>query len=246
MLCPIGRTDLGVITMTDEKSKTPGMAEVSVEFEHEIKPEGMVPAVASDPLLALRAERASISAEIAATPEDKDAALWPRLEDVERRILTTEPQTLLGALAQIEVLVSMAHEGVPTFAVEAAKQLDEQIPARIEGLIAGAGEDPVLALKREWDVRRERLHNEPDETDAVRDPLVKAATEIEFAIHRTPATTLEGVALKLRLWTRIMTPELGSRVDWWKDPIADMHGLEHMPVASALQDLERMAGKGQS
>lgn len=224
--------------MTDDRKTTPGMAEVSVEFEHE-----PVAIHTTDPLLALRAERSSINAEIAATPEDKDAALWPRLEDVEKRILTTEPRTLLGALVQIEVLADMAREGVPAFAVEAAEQLNERIPARIEGLITGATEDPVLALKREWDARWERHKSEPSDEDKVRDPLLDAVTAAAYAIHRTPATTLEGVAIKLWLWTRAATPELGSRVDWWKDPIADMHGFDHMPVASALQDLERMAGE---
>lgn len=52
-----------------------------------------------DPLLVLRAERLCINAELATTPEGEDAALWPRLEDVESRILTAEPQTFLGALA---------------------------------------------------------------------------------------------------------------------------------------------------
>ena len=106
-------------------------------------------------------------------------------------------------------------------------------------------EDSVLVLKREWDIRRERLESEPDESDAVRDPLFDRMNEMEYAIHGTPATTVAGVAVKLWLWTRTISP-MNAGVDWWKAPLSEMTEprqgwLEFVPVASALQDLERMS-----
>ncbi len=165
------------------------------------------------------------------------------------QVLETPAQGLRGIRAKAKAML-LPHEW------EAAKRgdasnLDGQVNAaalvplvadleRLAGTILP--EDPVLALKRQWDDRDQRLRDEPDDSDAVRDPLYKARTDVEYAIYRTPATTLRGIVLKLWLWTRTATPELGSKVDWWKDPIVDMHGFDYMPVASALQDLERMSG----
>ncbi len=108
-------------------------------------------------------------------------------------------------------------------------------------------EDPVLALKREWDARYERFRSETDEADKVMNPLHNRLMEAEFAIHRTPATTPAGVAVKIWLWACTFSPdwETPAGQDWWEIPVADMPDiLDHMPVASALQDLERMAGEG--
>ncbi len=184
-------------------------------------------------------------AEVARTKAQEDAAF--------DRIVEIPAQGLRGIRAKAMALL-LQHEWEQTRAGDTTDLNDQVNVGALVSLVADlerlAGtppaEDPVLALKREWDTRDQRLRELPDDTDEVRDPLANARTEVEYAIHRTPATTLAGIALKLWLWTRIATPELGSRVDWWKDPIADMHGFDHMPVASALQDLERMAGKGQS
>ena len=107
-------------------------------------------------------------------------------------------------------------------------------------------QDPILALKREWDARDQRLDNEPDDSDAARDPLYEARSDVEYAILRTPATTIEGVAIKLWLWARCHGPFRGPS-DWWKRPLEDMPSeLDELPVASALQDLERLAGEARS
>ncbi len=57
-------------------------------------------------------------------------------------------------------------------------------------------EDPVLALKREWDARWERYKSETDESDEVMDPLHDRLIDAEYAIYLTPATSLAGVVIK--------------------------------------------------
>ncbi len=81
------------------------------------------------------------------------------------------------------------------------------------------------------------------------DPLHDRLMEAELAIYRTPATSPAGVAIKLWLWTRTFPPswETPAGQDWWEAPVADMPDvLDHMPIASALQDLERLAAGGSS
>ena len=112
-------------------------------------------------------------------------------------------------------------------------------------------EDPVLVLKREWDVRLGRYDSETDESDEAMDPLFDQLMEAQYAILCTPATTLAGVAVKLWLWTRTITPEANPGPDWWKAPLSEMSArgegwLEFLPIASALQDLERLAGEARS
>ncbi len=262
--------------MTDEKPKTPGMAEVSVEFEHEVRGAG------PDPLLARIAEFHELHVvatsarekwikerhrveELPDTPPlaaqgitelaEKCRVAWDRRGAAANAVFDTPAHSLYGAVEKLKIL-RMALGDFPgddsadgdleayqTTRPDKGLSWFELVIADLERLASvPTPEDPVLVLKRDWDARDQRLRDEPDDSDEVRDPLVNARTEVEYAIHRTPATTLEGVALKLWLWTRIMTPGLGSRVDWWKAPVADMHGLDHMPVASALQDLERMSG----
>ncbi len=117
--------------------------------------------------------------------------------------------------------------------------------------IADVSEDPVLALKRDWDARWQRYESETDESDEVMDPLHDQLTDAEYAIHLIPATTLAGVAVKLWLWTRTKTPEANTEPEWWKAPLSEMSErgqgwLEFLPIASALQDLERLAGEARS
>ena len=230
--------------MTDQPKppETPGMAEVSPKFVGEAEAATTEEVAAHDLMLVLRAERQGLTAELAATPEGEDAALWPRLEDVEKRILTAKPQTLLGALAQLEVLASMADEGVPDFAEEIIAGMNKEIPARIEGLTAGLVEDPVLVLKREWEARWQRFESETSESDEVMEPLNDRMNETAYEIFQTPATTLAGVAFKLVLWAHQHIGHDASGAGWSKPPVESFpQDLDHLPVVSALHDLERMA-----
>ncbi len=62
--------------------------------------------------------------------------------------------------------------------------------------IADVSEDPVLALKRDWDARWQRYVSETDESDEVVDPLHARMNETTYEIFQTPATTLAGVAVR--------------------------------------------------
>lgn len=235
--------------MTDDRKTTPGMAEVSAKFVHKVDP--VIDAIDRAISLDTKAQQAEGQEADQATGEAVAA---------EVKAVQTSAMSMGGLVAKARFVYRIEAEQAPSRGpvdesmapkvAEHTRPLDApfllwSLLRNIEAL-AGATEDPILVLEREWHVRRERLHNEPDETDAVRDPLAKAATDVEFAIHRTPATTLEGVAVKLRLWARIAYPGWTAPAgqEWWKIPVADMRGLDHMPVASALQDLERMAGEG--
>ncbi len=112
----------------------------------------------------------------------------------------------------------------------------------------GGVDDPVLVLKREWDARWDRWANETSEDEEVTDPLFEALSETEYEIFQTPATSIEGVAFKLVLWTRQHIPQgytgdgdWGSSDEWSRLPVtAFLHDLDKLPVVSALNDLERM------
>ncbi len=86
----------------------------------------------------------------------------------------------------------------------------------------GIAEDPVLALKREWDARWERYKNEPDKSDETMKPHHDGLNEAELAIHRTPATTHEGIAVKLRMWAQDAPPSHKDGPEWWSAPLESM------------------------
>ena len=102
-------------------------------------------------------------------------------------------------------------------------------------------EDPVIALKREWNTRWERYKNEPNRSDEeIIGPLHDRLNEAEVTIHRTPATTPEGIAIKLRMWGR-NHPDPDRGENWCEPPVEDIEGnLDDMPILSVLRDLEHL------
>ena len=80
------------------------------------------------------------------------------------------------------------------------------------------------------------------------DPLFDALSKTAYEIFQTPATTIEGIAFKLVLWAR-QHVEGGyeGNTGWSRPPVtAYPHDLDHLPVVSALHDLERLAGEAPS
>ena len=110
-----------------------------------------------------------------------------------------------------------------------------------------APEDPVLALKREWDARYRRLDDArgDDVSDETLEPFYKRLGEAEYQIFQTPATTPAGIAVKLILWARQhVEGRYEGGADWSRTPVTDYpRDLDHLPVVSALHDLERLAGE---
>ena len=85
----------------------------------------------------------------------------------------------------------------------------------------------------------------PDESDEARDPLLDRLIEMEVEMHRTPATTPAGIAVKLRMWARHHGSGLGE--DWWQSSVEDFgQNLDVVPIIGALRDAERLAGRAQS
>ena len=81
-----------------------------------------------------------------------------------------------------------------------------------------------------------------DDEEETSDRLFGAMNEVAEQIFRTPATTLEGVAVKLVLWARQHVGHDDTGLSWSREPIEDYSmDLDKLPVVSALHDLERMA-----
>ncbi len=121
--------------------------------------------------------------------------------------------------------------------------------AGVKAALAGADEDPVLALKREWEARWERYGIDPGDDEDVVDRLLDALAETSFEIFQTPATTPAGIAVKLVIWARYHIHE-GHNFDddLSRFPVSDYTSLDldHLPIISALHDLERLAGEVRS
>ena len=115
--------------------------------------------------------------------------------------------------------------------------------------ISRRGDDPVLALKAEWEARYKLLKEQPDDSsDKALQPFYNRLHETEVQILRTGATTPAGIAVKLILWAR-QNLERGvtTGLSWNREPIeGEPHDLDRLPVISALHDLERLAGRARS
>jgi len=73
--------------------------------------------------------------------------------------------------------------------------------------------------------------------------------ETSFKIFQTPATTPAGIAVKLVIWARYHIHEgLKFEDDLSRFPVSDYTSLDldHLPIISALHDLDRLAGGMQS
>ncbi len=244
----------------DHKSEALGMSEAEAAT-------AAPPSSASapdDPMLALRAERedavvvlrqrwenvrverarAQLEIRDDNNPKDpgliEDERLFKVQIDIEDSIASTPTHTAAGIVAKLLQLQRNETE----FDGDAPWR-----PAAFRTALDALGrntlpaiEDPVLALKREWDARWERYKDEENRGDEeIIGPLHDRLNEAEFAIHRTPATTPAGIALKLKMWTRNHCPGIVS-YDWWKAPLDEFDDdLDELPVLSALHDLERMA-----
>ena len=111
---------------------------------------------------------------------------------------------------------------------------------------ASMAEDPVLALKREWETRYKALDEQRetgDDSDEARQPFFDRLQETEDQILRTQATTSAGIAVKLILWAhQHCTADEVSGLSWNGKSIQGCPlDLGRQPVLSALLDLERLA-----
>ena len=185
--------------------------------------------LAVEPLLAMRYEWVAINAEIAAEPaeDDADAANWDRKAAVESRILTAEPQTLLGALIQIEIWAGTMNDGGPAdFVRIIADDIAEQVSTRIKGL-AGTTEDAAFfdalaeydrlaAISQDLERRAEVFRPgipEAEEATKAYDAAYDEAMEAWAKAREIPITTQAGLCAKLQAMIRFMA-DLGEGELW--------------------------------
>ncbi len=112
--------------------------------------------------------------------------------------------------------------------------------------VAVRADDAVLlAMEQEWLARRAYAINYPEDSDEVLDPLYRAANEIKNRIYTTPAQTLWGVAVKLRVWAQNSGEFQQTFYEgaWWRGDPASMYSGD-MGFAGVMQDLERLAREG--
>ena len=107
--------------------------------------------------------------------------------------------------------------------------------------------EPLLAMEREWHAQRDFIHNYPDDSDEAREPHFRRLEEMEWGIYQTPAQTPQGVAIKLRLWSRYYACFYDScyRGAWWKGDLNRMSYAE-FGFANVMRDLERLTREARS
>ncbi len=262
--------------MTDQPKppETPGMAEVSPKFVDEAEaataapPSSVsVPDHPDEDLLELcnlyrrrwdeimeLNQQADIAIQVRgdAGPEKREAQrLLADNENTRATILSTPAHTVAGVIAKIRhhyADAEIAAFGKDTDPDELPGDVVASVYGDLERL-ADAIDDPVLALKREWEARYKLLDEhrdnpDADDSDEAVDPLYNRLRETEYQILQTRATTPAGIAVKLVLWARLhCDADQTSGLSWNHEPIAGKpFDLDHLPVVSALNDLEHMAG----
>ncbi len=118
--------------------------------------------------------------------------------------------------------------------------------AGVKAALAGSIDEPLIAMEREWNAHRHLGDDYFDDSDEAREPHFRRMEEMEWNIYQTPARTLQGVATKLRLWSRYYAEFHDSSYEgaWWQ---GDLEGMTYAEFgfANVMRDLERLSA-GQS
>ncbi len=110
-----------------------------------------------------------------------------------------------------------------------------------------AAVDPIFVLEQEWLAQRELLRASPDRSDRALNPHFRRLEEIEWRMYRTPARSLLGVVVKLRIWHRFYAEFSGVDADamWWRGDLARL-SFGELGFACVMRDLEHLAGEARS
>ena len=235
--------------------------------------EGFAGEAQTEPLIALWAEQNRLVAECRATDTDLEIdARGDKLSAIEEQIANTEAKTLAGVVVQIKLRESVLGHGHWVFSAD----LTRNVVTALERL-AGASvteltkPDPVVALFAEWGAINEEVMvlsaaipegagENMKKTPAVPgkpwvaeeekewDAALDRRETVEQKILKTPATSMRGVAVKIRLVTHCTdstdltrfhaTP--AREIDYEKECI--VLECEVKAAISALIDAERLAG----
>jgi hypothetical protein len=138
-------------------------------------------------------------------------------------VATTEPQRSPSSRPTRRALLAGAAAVVPTAALPAVAICDP---------IADAAEtDPHLAWYVEWRALLDWCNGPgPGDRDIDQFPQYHRGLELEGLIHGTPARTLAGVLVQLRV------------LDHWLGQSSSMNERDSAGLANALATLERLAG----
>ncbi len=110
----------------------------------------------------------------------------------------------------------------------------------VPGVAVAHGDDAHLrALYDEWDALWKYSAEVRPVTDEQLDLKLDRLTDLEHAIAESPAQSVYGVLLKLRV--HITSEDLGDTLPHAPDGRVC---LDHIQVPSALRDLERLVGEG--
>ena len=116
--------------------------------------------------------------------------------------------------------------------------------AGVKAALAGPTDEPLIAMEREWNAQRYSYDDCLDDSDEGREPHFRRLEEMEWNIYQTPARTPQGVATKLRLWSRYYASfdERCYEGAWWQ---GDLEGMTYAEFgfANVMRDLERLAGE---
>ena len=107
--------------------------------------------------------------------------------------------------------------------------------------------EPLVAMERAWSAHLYSRNIDGDNSDEALEPHFRRLEEMEWNIYQAPARTFQGVATKLRLWSRYYACFHDSSYDddWWKGDLEDMDYAE-FGFANVMRDLERLAGEARS
>ena len=228
-------------------------------------------------LLALWQEWARLTDRLnnSSPSDDESNVLSGQASRIEVQMCDTTPRTPAGLVVLVKLLARF-QEIDPTFTDGRDGILARNILAAVERFTLGLADvergssaakpDPVVSLFAEWGTLQDEaaaLGGAPPEAvdplQKERDELYDRQSEIERQIIDTPATSVGGVAVKLRLLAYIEFPMKGlpdlhrtpakdtdfeGTIEAWRADVVPDKGLDWQDklLIGSLRDAERLAG----
>ncbi len=116
------------------------------------------------------------------------------------------------------------------------------------GVKLALADEPLLAMEQKYLAFRDYCNNYPDESAEAVNPLFDRLSDMEAEIYETPAATLDGTMVKLRLWAdyyATFSDHHSYQEVWWWGDLSPMY-LDETGFAYVMRDLERLAGEARS
>ncbi len=120
--------------------------------------------------------------------------------------------------------------------------------ANVRAALARPTVEPLLDLEQQWFAYRDYLNGgHPGKSDEEMDPMFARLNKMEERIFLTPAQTIQGATIKLRVWADVFSEFYDSCYvsEWWRGDLTSMHA-SYKGFAGVMCDLERLAGESGS